>query len=722
MKPQPDHAPSRTAPGAGQPQHAIDRAVTKPAANSHPARPAVDPAPPPPGFYQMRRGILGLACLTWLTAHSPATGAEAPAAAATKPDLTALSLEDLAQIKVTSVSKKEEALVRAPAAIHVLTQEDIRRSGVTSIAEALRLVPGMQVARQNAHTWAISARGFNDTFANKLLVLMDGRSVYTPLFSGVFWDVQDTLLDDIDRIEVIRGPGSTLWGANAVNGVVNIITKRAQDTQGALVTVGGGTEDQGFVGVRYGMKLSDTLFFRLYGKGFLQDHSAQLGGGDANDEWRQARGGFRLDWEPSDVSQFTFQGDIYGAGFHQTLTSPSLVPPFSTTAENVGWTAGGNLLGRWVRQFSDDSDLRVQTYYDRTIRDLGFFAESRDTWDLDAQHRLRVGERHELIYGMDYRLLHDDVYKQSFDVSLSSLSESRQLFSFFLQDQIDLVPDTLKLTLGAKVERNDYTGWSFQPNARLAWSPHSQHHFWAAVSRAVRTPSRAEQSVRLNASAGPGPTLFSIFGSTEFGDERLMAYEIGHRWQPRPDLSFDTALFYNDYSNLSSTETGTPFVEATPAPPHVTVPLTLANRSYGETYGAEISGRWQPEDWWRLSASYTHLTMQLHAKPGSTDTGQLGVEGASPRHQFTLWSSWDLPRDFTFDTTLRYVDNLRAVQVPAYLALDARIAWRPRPNLEIAVVGQNLLDSRHPEYQPRFIQTGRTEVERAVYGKVTLKF
>ncbi len=663
------------------------------------------------------RALAGLACAASLAARSFA--ADIPSAA--KPDLTTLSLEDLGQIKVTSVSKKEELLVRAPAAIYVLTQEDIRRSGATSIAEALRQVPGVQVARQDAHTWAISARGFNDIFANKLLVLVDGRSVYTPLFSGVYWDVQDTLLEDIDRIEVIRGPGSALWGANAVNGVINIITKPAKATSGTLVTLGGGTEDQGLIGVRYGVKLNDETFLRLYGKGFLNDHSTRFGGGDANDEWRQARGGFRLDWEPSEANQFTFQGDVYGGGFHQTLTSATLTPPFSSTAEQVGRVNGGNALARWTRRFSDDSDLRVQAYYDRTVRDQAFFADSQDTFNFDLQHRFPVGERHELIWGAGYRFYQNDVYRQSFDVSLGNPSESLQLVSFFLQDQVELVPDTLKLTLGAKVERNDYTGWSLQPSARLAWTPHAQHHLWAAVSRAVRTPSQADRSVRLNASAAPGPTLFALFGSPAVSDERVVAYELGHRWQPRPDLSFDTALFYNDYSNLSTAEVGTPFLEATPAP-HVTVPLILANLGRGETYGAEVSARWLPTEWWRLTASYTHLSVQLHLRPGSTDTTQAAAEGTSPRHQVTLVSSWDLPRNLTFDTTVRYVDNLRGVQIPAYLTADVRLAWKPRPNLEIALVGQNLLDNLHPEYAPRFIRTERTEVERAVYGKVTYTF
>ncbi|TXT48389.1 MAG: TonB-dependent receptor plug [Limisphaerales bacterium] len=629
-----------------------------------------------------------LARLTALLTGLAALAPRLPAAAPPKPDLTALSLEELGQIRITSVSKKAEPLVQAPAAIHVLTQDDLHRSGATSLAEALRLVPGLQVARQNAHTWAISARGFNDTFANKL----------------------------------IRGPGSALWGANAVNGVINIITKRAQDTPGTLVTLGGGTEDQGMIGVRHGVKLADELFLRLYGKGLLHGHSARFASGDANDEWRQARGGFRLDWDPADENRFTFQGDAYGGGLHQTLTSPTLVAPFTSTAEQTGRVHGGNFLARWTRTLGPESDLRVQTYYDHTFRDEIIFGEARDALDFEVQHRFPVGERHELIWGADYRLTSDDVFRQSFDVSLGNARETRQLVGGFLQDQVELIPDRLKLTLGAKVEHNDYTGWSLQPSARLAWTPHEQHHLWAAVSRAVRTPSRAERTVRLNATASPGPTLVSLFGSSALGDEHLVAYELGHRWQPRPDLAFDTALFHHEYSRLLTTETGTPFLEPTPAPAHVTVPLTLANLGRGETYGAELTGRWQPVENWRLTASYAHLSVQLHTRPGSTDTSQGASEGASPRHTVTLRSAWDLPRNLVFDSTLRYVDNLRGVQIPAYLALDARLAWKPRPNLELAVVGQNLLDPLHPEYQPRFIRTDRTEVGRAVHGRITWTF
>ncbi|TXT46774.1 MAG: iron complex outermembrane recepter protein, partial [Limisphaerales bacterium] len=567
----------------------------------------------------------------------------------------------------------------------------------------------------------ISARGFNDTFANKLLVLVDGRSVYTPLFSGVYWDVQDTLLEDLERIEVIRGPGSALWGANAVNGVINIITKSAKDTVGTLVTVGGGTEDQGMVGVRHGLKLADALFLRVYGKGFVRDHSMRFGGGDANDEWRQARGGFRLDWEPSDVSQLTFQGDLYGGGFHHTVSLPALVAPFATTEEQVGRVTGGNVLLRWKRQLAEGSDLQFQTYYDRTARDASFYAETREAVDFEFQHHFQLGERHDVTWGINHRLTRDDAYKQSFTVTLTPGSEGHHLSSFFLQDQIELVPDQLKLTLGAKVERNDYTGWSLQPSARLLWSPHPEHHLWAAVSRAVRTPSRAERTARVNLGAAAGPTVFAYLGSPEAGDERLVAYELGHRWQARPELSFDTALFYNRYSNLGTAETGAAFLEATPAPAHFTVPLVQANLGHGETYGAEISGRWQATERWRVTASYAQLVVQIHNRPGSTDAG-LTTEGSSPRNQATLRSAWDLPRGFAFDTTLRYVDNLRSLQVPAYLTLDARLAWRPQPNLEFALVGQNLLDRAHPEFRPQTIATERTEVERAVYVKVTYKF
>lgn len=667
-------------------------------------------------------------------------------ASSTAPDFASLSLEELMNYPVTSVSKKEEKLSEAAAAIHVITQEDIRRSGVTSIPEALRLAPGMQVARLDSHTWAISARGFNDIFANKLLVLLDGRSVYTPLFSGVFWEIQDTLLEDIERIEVIRGPGATLWGANAVNGVINIITKRAKDTQGFLITGGGGTEERGFGGVRYGTKLSDNAFLRVYGKYFNRDESVLPNGDDAGDAWQMGQGGFRIDWDASENNLLTFQGDVYGGKLEQTLTRLSPIPPF--TPNNVHGRsdeAGGNLLGRWTHEFAADSRMALQTYYDRTFRDSANFKEDRDAFDVDFQHRFALGHRQDIVWGLGYRLTTDKVREtDNFDVSLDPPSRTTHLFSSFVQDEITLVKERLNLTLGSKFEHNDFTGFEYQPSGRLVWTPHKRHTFWGAISRAVRTPSRAEDDIRLNqrpvfpanaffppnalfpGSPGSPPAVTSIFGDRNFDSEKLMAYEFGYRVQPHKRLSVDLALFYNEYDDLRTLEPGTPFFRFLPShpgvpPPHIA--FVVGNRMSGETYGVEIAPAWQMTDWWRWRVSYTFLEMHLHTDGSSGDTTtEQGIEGSNPHHQLTLSSSIDFPHDVTLDWAVRYVDQLPARMIDSYVVMDVRLAWRPIKNLELSIVGQNLLDDRHPESAPSFIATQPTEVQHSVYGKITWRF
>src|SRR5947209_9123363 len=369
-----------------------------------------------------------------------------------QPDLTELPIETLLQMEVTTVSRKSEKLSQSPAAVSVITQDDIRRSGVTSIPEALRLVPGLEVARLDASQWAISARGFNDVFANKLLVLQDGRSIYTPLFSGVFWDVQGTMLEDIERIEVIRGPGATLWGANAVNGVINIITRSARDTQGLLITGGGGTEEHDFGGVRYGGKFSEHAFFRIYGTYFNRDDSALPNGDDAHDGWQLGRGGFRLDWDVSEHNLLTLQFDLYRGTLHQVFGTFDPANPinFTRVVRDEIDLAGENLLGRWSHSFSSDSDLRLQLYYDRTERNTVIFKEDRDTFDIDFQHRFPLGRRHDVIWGGGYRVTGDQV-GNSPTISLTPDSRTTHLFSAFVQDEIALVPDRFRLTLGSKL-------------------------------------------------------------------------------------------------------------------------------------------------------------------------------------------------------------------------------------------------------------------------------
>ncbi len=655
-----------------------------------------------------------------------AFGAEPPSRAVS--ELAQMSLEDLSNLPVSSVSKHNERFAEAPAAIFVITGEDIRRSGSTTIAEALRLAPGMEVAQLASHNWAITSRGFNNLYANKLLVLMDGRSVYTPLFSGVFWDVQDTLLEDVDRIEVIRGPGAALWGANAVNGVINIITKSAKDTQGGLITGGYGTEERGFGAVRYGGKLGDDAFYRVYAKYFNRDGSVLPSGEKNDDAWEGWRTGFRTDWEPSFQNLFTLQGDAYYGEEQETylLFKPT---PGQVATPTRNYVHGGNVIGRWTHSFSAESELKLQAYYDHTGRDLGWFNEDRDTGDIDAEYRVPIGERQSIVAGTGYRYSRSYNLKSNFTVSWFPPDRTTHIFNAFVQDEIALVKDRLRLTLGSKFEYNDYTHWEIQPSGRLLWTPHEKHTLWGSVSRAVRTPSRADNDALITTAVSPagGPPFFTPFpavttadGNPGFESEVLMAYELGYRVQPHPKLSLDLALFYNDYSRLRSFEMAAP--DASAAPAYIRFPFLFSNRLHGETYGGELAANFQMADWWHWRASYSYLQIELHKDPGSQDTSQESIEGLSPHHQVSLKSSIDLPWNLQFDTTVRYVDSLPAAGIGSYVGLDLRLGWKPWKDLDISIVAQNLLDNHHPEFPPAVIQTPQAEIERAVYGKVTFRF
>ena len=642
----------------------------------------------------------------------------------TKNHLIDLPLDDILKVKVTSVSKRPELLSDAAAAVYVISQEDIRRSGATSIPEALRLAPGLEVARQDAHTWAISSRGFNDEFANQLLVLIDGRSVYTPLFAGVYWDVQDVLLEDIDRIEVIRGPGGTLWGANAVNGVINITTKNARDTQGLLVTGGAGTEIHGFGGIRYGGQVGENAHYRVYAKVTNHDDSALPDGSDANDSWLMYRGGFRYDWEPTDRNLLTLQGDIYAGELDQAVTIPDPnTPPFAfVNRENVD-VSGGNILTRWTHEFSSDSEFSIKLYYDRSERDRVVFSEERDTFDFDAQHRFLLGERQDIVWGLGFNVTHDSLDNTQ-AVMFDPLSRTSYLYSAFVQDEITLIEDTLRLTLGTKLEHNDYTGWELQPSGRLSWSITPRQTAWFAVSRAISTPSRAEDDIRINAAAFPG-TLVSLYGSRDIRSKELIAFELGYRIQPADWVNLDFATFYNIYDRQRSIEPGG---TVPPPPPPFVVPFTIGNLIEGETYGFELASTFQLTDWWRLRANYSFLQMELDLKSGGTPLGaanpfQLtGVEGDSPHHQVGVRSYMDLPHNLELDTGVRYVDALPNRSISSYIVGDARIGYRPNVNWLFEVVGQNLFEAQHREFAPSYIQTQVTEVEASVYGKITYRY
>lgn len=646
-------------------------------------------------------------------------------------ELVGLSLEDLGKIKVTSVSRKSESLSDAAAAIHVITQEDIRRSGVTSLPEALRMAPGLDVARANSRQWAISSRGFNNTFANKLLVLLDGRTLYTPLFSGVFWEETDTVLEDVDRIEVIRGPGATVWGANAVNGVINIITKSARETQGTLISGGGGVEERALGTVRYGGRLGTNVYYRVYGKYSDRDEFTLRNGEGAGDSWWMAQGGFRLDWEPSEINRLTLQGDYYHGDFGGKFNLHSLAPPALVPTNLRNTAEGVNLVGRWTHDFSADSDLSVQMFFDRTDRGFGTANEIRNTFDLDAQHRFHLGDRQEIVWGGGYRYSGDDI-TESADLKMSDPSVGLQLVSAFVQDEVVLAPDRLHLTLGTKLEHHDFTGFEVQPSGRLAWTPHAQHTLWAAVSRAVRTPSRAERGFATYADPTPLlpplplPVLAPGTGNSNFRSEEMLAYELGYRVRLHPRLTLDCTAFYNDYDHLQSVDMLPAELRLSPGPeatPYVVLPLTFSNDILGETYGAEISAQWQPLDSWRWRASYTFLRMQVRTRePGPSVTKD--SEGISPQHQISLWSDVDLGRHVEWGWGVRYVDELSSLlqQVPGYTEMDMRLAWKPSRNCELSIVGRNLLHPHHREFSPIIITARNVEVDRAVYAKLTLRF
>src|SRR5258706_300843 len=562
-----------------------------------------------------------------------------------KVDVMEMDLEALMKIEFNSPSKRSEKLSDAAAAIYVITQEDIRRSGVTSIPEALRMAPGLEVARQDSHTWAISSRGFNDEFANQLLVLIDGRSVYTPLFAGVYWDVQDLVLEDINRIEVIRGPGAALWGANAVNGVINITTKKAKDTQGTLISIGTGNEDRAVGSFRYGGQIGEHAFYRVYGKYLHRDNSALPDGSPADDSWSMWRGGFRYDWEPTEQNLLTLQGDTYTGDLNQAVTVASLSPPaYSEVLRDKVNVSGGDVLGRWTHQFADDADLALKVYYDRTKRDRVVFAERRDTFDLDLQHHFKWGERQDIIFGLGYNVT-DDELDNRFPVMFNPDHRTASLYSGLVQDEIQLIRDRLRLILGTKIEHNDYTGWEVQPSGRLSWSITKKQTAWFAASRAISTPSRAEDDIRINRQVfGPGafppnpalpfPVLISQFGSRDMDSKELIAFELGYRIQPHPRVTLDLATFYNLYDRQRSLEQGTPFPEST----YLVVPFTINNLIRGETYGAELASSFQLREWWRVHMNYTVWSLQLHKKPGSNDSFLEGAEHDSPNYQFSVRS------------------------------------------------------------------------------------
>lgn len=651
-----------------------------------------------------------------------------------------LDLQKVLELEITSVSKKPLTISKSAAAVFVLTSEDIRRLGVRSLPDALRVVPGMHVAQLNANAWAVSARGLNGRFSNKLLVLIDGRAVYSPMFSGVFWDVQDTLLEDIDRIEVIRGPGAVLWGANAVNGVINIITKPAMATQGGVVDVGAGSDERGGVSARYGGVLQGGGHWRLFAKTFDREPlTLQAGKTRANDDWWQQRIGWRADLNPSHQDALHVQAEVYQGRHGESASLRNLTPPnFLATVPIEQSVAGGHVLARWQRELPQGNSFTAQAYLERTLRDWPGHVDYRlDTLDLDLQYRLRAIDGHDLIAGVAFRRNSDQVSPSTTQLpegvssvaAIGASQETQQLWSLLLQDDVTLVPERLTLTLGAKTEQYSEGSPKFMPNVRVLWTPSQDQTFWAAVSKAVRTPSRFDRIGKLGWMDAPLANADGVIiapatlieASGNMGVETLWAYEVGWKQRVSTGVSMDVAAYYNHYRDLRSGQLG-PLVPTPYGYNRMEVPLR--NQMSGRSAGLEAMVDWQLSRQIRVQLTANLQKTQLDQQ----NAGELPIdhEASSPRWAYAARLSYSPRPQHDIDMVLRQLGALKNVSfgwgVPGYTAVDARWAYRPNPTIEWSIVGRNLLYGKHLEYLSELRDAAPTLVGPSLWAGVKLTF
>jgi iron complex outermembrane receptor protein len=612
--------------------------------------------------------------------------------------LSTLTLAQLGDLEVTTASKEPEVLRRTPAAIHVITQEDIRRYGATSIAEVLRLAPGVNVARIDSDHWSIGVRGFGDQFSKSLLVMIDGRSVYTPLFAGIMWGVQDTLLDDIERIEIIRGPGGTIWGANAVTGIINIITKNAADTTGLLGAVGAGSLDRAVAGFRYGGARGSDLSYRVYGKGFNRGPEFHTDSQEF-DTWHMVQFGGRADWAGV-RDAITVQADGYQATEGQSVGLGVYSPPSQHISYDPVDLVGGNILARWRRAFSGDDDLRVQMYYDRTRFAGPQIGETRNTFDADLVHRIGALPRQSLQWGLGLRVSPSRITQTVPTLNVTPQQHTDTIYSAYVQDEVAVVANRLWATAGSKIEHNTYTGVEVQPGVRLLWTPTNRRSVWTGVTRAVRTPSRLESGLELTGFLEPStPTFVRVLGDPAFRSERLLSYEAGYRQEVTPRFYIDVAGFHNRHADLESFGDFSFEVETSPGPARLLFVVPYANGVKGQSTGIEFFPDWRPADVFQLKGSYSYLNIDAQNQPGNADTTAVTTyEGSSPRHQVVVRPLLAFANGWKVDWMYRYVSALPARSVAAYHAADARVAWQATRDIEVAFVGQNLGRAHHLEF------------------------
>lgn len=633
------------------------------------------------------------------------------------PDALDLSLEELMSVVVTSVSKKAQTLAETAAAVHVISAEDIRRSGATHIPEALRLAPGVQVSAIGGNKWAVSIRGFADRFSNKLLVLVDGRSVYTPLFSGVLWEALDVPLENIARIEVIRGPGASVWGANAVNGVINIITQAPFDSRGGRVTLAAGSELRGQGYARYGWSPDPDTAVALHVRAHDYDAARQTDGDKGVDDWQSQSAGFKAE-RLLERGSLRLQGGVSRthAGDELTLIS---APPASALVQTTEKVSAGHLMARWEDRAGDHRQDSLQFYLEHSDYKSVTLTERRVTADLEYQQRRRLGERHDLIWGLGYRHSGDEIGGSPL-FTINQPEMETALYSLYAQDEITLQPERWRLSLGARLEHNDYTGLGLQPNLRLLWTPNERNSVWLSLARALRTPSRTERGAAVYVQAdpvGPPPSLVqSVSGAQD--DERLNALDLGWRWQINPVTSLDLAVFHYRYDQLRGSAAT---LMSMVAPGYLLIQTQPNNANSARVSGLEASLDWRPGQDWRLQAHYSWLNYRVHTAPlaGQATSDYADV---SPSHQLSLRTSWDIDSRLRWDLWLRHVGRIDRYGIPAYTGLDTRLAWQAGKDLTLALVGQNLLDDAHPEFGTQFFVSTPSQVERNVFVQLDWKF
>ena len=638
-------------------------------------------------------------------------------------DLTQMQLEDLMNIKVTSVSKKEQPLSRTAAAVFVISQEDIRRSGATSIPDLLRMAPGVDVQQIDANAWAISIRGFNSRYSNKLLVLIDGRTVYSPVFSGVFWENLDMPLEDIDRIEVIRGPGATVWGANAVNGVISILTKSSKDTRGGLVTAAGGSEmrEQGLA--QYGGEIGQNASYRAFGKHFSVNNSAMADGTSANDGWKRAHGGFRTDWDISQHDSLMVQGDLFANQGSQAVRSGFIAEPLERTFNQEADAAGGDVTARWNHTLTGGSQTSLQTYFDTYRRtDMGV-PQVLKTFDVDFQDHMNAGGRNDIVWGGGYRVSNSKL-SPGYAIAFTPPSKTDNLLSVFLQDELRLT-DSLWFTAGIKLEHNPYTGLENEPSVRLVWTPvRSRQTIWASAAKAVRQPSRADTSVDVPLATIPmAPDVVEVlrlYGNPNIKDEEARDYEMGYRAEFTRTLSLDATSFLTCYRNLNTAEPQA--LKIVPGSPlQFLIPMLYDNKAHAVDYGGEIALNWNATSRWRLSPGYSYLHATIRQDPSSQGLPSFTVPTSFPQNMFEVRSQLNLSRKMEFDQSVYYTARLPGGSIPGHTRLDLRLSRRMGEWVELSLVGQNLLRPRTAEYGDSSYLVG-TQSVRSVYGKITWRF